>query len=40
MLADAQAGKYAVGMFDVSDIEMTRAVIPAAEEYWIDSRCD
>ncbi|MBQ9787476.1 MAG: class II fructose-bisphosphate aldolase [Lentisphaeria bacterium] len=31
MLADASAGKYAVGMFDVSDLEMVRAVVQEAE---------
>ena len=31
MLAQAQAGKYAVGMFDVSDLEMVRAVVQEAE---------
>lgn len=31
MLADASAKKYAVGMFDVSDLEMIRAVVQEAE---------
>lgn len=31
MLADASHGKYAVGMFDVSDLEMIRAVTEEAE---------
>ena len=31
MLADAQNRKYAVGMFDVSDLEMVRAVVEEAE---------
>ena len=32
ILQDAQAGKYGVGMFDVQNLEMTGAVIEAAEE--------
>ena len=31
MLQDASNGKYAVGMFDVSDLEMIRAVVEEAE---------
>ena len=31
MLAQASAHHYAVGMFDVSDLEMTRAVVQEAE---------
>ena len=31
MLADARNRKYAVGMFDVSDLEMIRAVTEEAE---------
>ena len=31
MLNDASHGKYAVGMFDVSDLEMIRAVAEEAE---------
>ena len=32
MLARASAGRYAVGMFDVSDLEMVRAVVQEAEK--------
>ena len=32
ILADAHKKKYAVGMFDVFNLEMTKAVIEAAEE--------
>ena len=31
MLQDASRGKYAVGMFDVSDLEMIRAVVEEAD---------
>ena len=32
MLADAQKGGYAVGAFNVENMEMVKAVIAAAEE--------
>ena len=32
MLTDARAGKYAVGAFDVSNLDMAMAVTEAAEE--------
>ena len=32
MLADAQKGHYAVGAFNVENMEMVKAVIAAAEE--------
>ena len=32
MLADAQRGRYAVGAFNVENMEMIKAVIAAAEE--------
>ena len=32
MLADAQKGNYAVGAFNVENMEMVKAVLAAAEE--------
>ncbi|KKR28389.1 MAG: Fructose-1,6-bisphosphate aldolase, class II, partial [Candidatus Woesebacteria bacterium GW2011_GWA1_39_8] len=31
MIIDAQAGKYAIGSFNTSDMEITKAIIAAAE---------
>ena len=32
MLQKAKAGHYAVGQFNINDLEWTKAVLPAAEE--------
>ena len=37
MLLDAQAGNYAVGAFNVENMEMVMAVMEAAEELKISS---